>query len=193
MQKKLMKTEIGGIFFVILLSLFLQNLHSLCEREIIGVMFGSVNDSIWETAKTILLSYFLWSMIELLGLQPPFRKFVIIKTLTLYYLGLSYIVLCLIFSLFGSDTHYIAEFTFSLISIISTFFLSYRLNLSEISFNHLFAPSIFLLFLFGAFYFSFTPFPPQNYVFMDRATCLYGIIPENIDEGAIVLDTLYYV
>lgn len=193
MQKKLMKTEIGGIFFVIILSLFLQNLHSLCKGEIIGVMFGSVNDSIWEIAKTMLLAYFLWSMIELLSLQPKFRKFVIIKTLTLYYLGLSYIVLCLIFSLFSSESHYIAEFTFSLICIISTFFLSYRLNLSGKSFNHLFAPSIFLLFLFGAFYCSFTPFPPQTYIFMDRATGLYGIIPEHIDEGAIVLDTIYYM
>lgn len=193
MQKKLIKTEIAGIFFVIILSLFLQNLHSLCNRELIGVIFGSVNDSIWESAKTMLFAYLVWSMIELLSIQPPFRKFVIVKTITLYYLGLSYILLCLIFSLFGSKSHYIAEFTFSIICIASTFYLSYKFVLSDRKFNNLFAPSIFLLLLFIAFYCSLTPFPPQNYIFMDRATTLYGIIPEYIDEGAIVLDTLYYL
>ena len=72
MQKILMKLEIGGIFFILILSAFMQNLYSLCNRELIGVLFGSVNDSIWETAKTLLLPYAIWGMIELLCIRSPF-------------------------------------------------------------------------------------------------------------------------
>ena len=59
MSKKLIKFEIGGIFFVLIMSVFLQNLYILSDRQLIGVMFGSVNDSIWETAKTLLLPFIL--------------------------------------------------------------------------------------------------------------------------------------
>ena len=48
MKNKLMKLEIAGLFFTIVMSVFFQNLYALCNREVIGVIFGSVNDSIWE-------------------------------------------------------------------------------------------------------------------------------------------------
>lgn len=193
MKNKIFRTEICGIFFVIIMSVFMQNLYSLCGRGLIGVMFGSVNNSIWETTKTILLPYAVWSMIELLSLRPKFHKFVATKTITLYFLGLSYILLCLIFSLFGQLSSYLPEFIAALVCIASASYLSYRLQFSHFKVESLFAPSIFLLLLFIAIYLSFTPFPPKLYMFMDRNTGLYGIIPKNIDEGAIVLDTLYYL
>lgn len=188
MQKKLMKAEIGGILFVIAFSVFLQNLHSLCGRELIGIIFGSVNDSIWEICKTLLLPYLIWSMIELLTFRPSFRKFVVSKIITLYFLALSYIALCLIFS----NSDYMLEFTFSIVCICFSSFLSYKLLYSSLKLEALFNPAFFMLLLFIAFYCSLTPFPPKCSIFMDRATSLYGIIPENIDKGAIVLDTIYY-
>ena len=189
MQNKLLKTEIAGILFIIALSVFLQNLHSLCGRELIGVLFGSVNDSIWEICKTLLLPYLAWAMIELLTYRVHFRKFVVSKIISLYFLGISYIALCVIFS--GSN--YMLEFTFAIVCVCFAFFLSYKLLYSHLKLDALFFPAFFMLLLFIAFYCSFTPFPPKNYIFMDRATSLYGIIPEYIDKGAIVLDTIYYV
>ena len=66
MQKTLMKLEISGIFFILIMSVFMQNLYSISDRGLFGVLFGSVNDSIWETAKTLLFPYVMWGMIELL-------------------------------------------------------------------------------------------------------------------------------
>lgn len=193
MQKKMIKLEIGGIFFVIIMSVFMQNFYELSNHELIGIMFGSVNDSIWETAKTILFPYLLWGMIELLCVHPPFRKFAAIKIFTLYFAGTLYILLCLIFSPFGALSHSIPELTAELVCIIFSSYLSYRLLFNDYEFEKLFMPSFFLLLLFIAFYCSFTPFPPKIYIFMDRATNLYGLIPDNIDAGAIVLDTLFRV
>ena len=193
MAKKQLKMDILGIFFVLIFSIFLKALYSMCNRHLIGVMFGAVNDSIWECGKTLLFGYLAWSMIELLSIQLPFRKFVVAKIITLYTLGLSYILFCLVFSLFGSDSHYVAEMTFAVVCVILNFFASYKLTNSDVNLCSLFTPSLFLMLLFIAFFCSFTPFPPKNYIFMDRATSLYGIIPEHIDEGAIVLDTIYYL
>ena len=191
MSKKLIKFEIGGIFFVLIMSVFLQNLYILSDRLLIGVMFGSVNDSIWETAKTLLLPFILWSLIEAMCVRLPFRKFVVSKVISLYYLGLCYIFLCLIFSFSDSSSRYIFEFTSAIIAVCTALFLSHKLIFSKYDLQTLFAPSLFMLLLFVAIYCSFTPFPPKFYILMDRATNLYGIIPEHIDEGAIVLDAMY--
>lgn len=192
MQKKLMRLEIAGIFFILVLSVFMQNLHTLCGRELIGVMFGSVNDSIWEISKTMLFPYVLWGMIELLCIKPPFRRFVTAKVISLYYLGVSFILLCLISALFGFEDEFLFEFTSAIFCICTALFLSYKLLFSNLKLESLFLPSFFMFLLFAAFYSSFTPFPPRLYIFEDRVTGLYGIIPEHIDAGAIALDTLYH-
>lgn len=193
MQNKLMKLEIAGIFFTILMSVFLQNLYALCHREIIGVIFGSVNDSIWEIAKTVLFSYLLWGVIEMLAIRMPFKRFVASKVLSLYFLGISYILTCLVFSGFDSTAHSLSDFTSVIICTGLASFLTFRLMFSRFEIQNLFAISFFLLLLFGAMYCSFTPFPPHCFIFMDRTNGLYGIIPEYLDSGAIALDTLYYI
>ncbi|MCD8025898.1 MAG: DUF6512 family protein [Clostridiales bacterium] len=190
MQKRLMKLEIIGIFFVAAGSVFLQNLYSLSGHTLIGVMFGSVNDSIWEIAKTLMLPYFIWSMLELLCVCPAFHRFAVVKVISLYLLGILFILLCLIFSLFGSS-YSLFEFTAALVCICLTFFSSYKMQLSARKFENIFYPAFFMFLLFVALLCSFTPFPPQLYIFEDRVTGLYGIIPENIDSGAVALDALY--
>ncbi len=191
MQKSLMKFEISGIFFVLIMSVFLQNLYTLSDKQLIGVMFGSVNDSIWETTKTLLLPFILWSIFEIMCTRLPFRKFVTAKVISLYYLGLCYILLCLIVSLTDSSSRYLLEFASAIIAVCTALFLSYRLVFSGFELQKYFAPSFFMLLLFVALFCSFTPFPPKMYIFMDRTTNLYGIIPEHIDQGAIVLDAMY--
>ncbi len=69
MQKKLMYLEIAGILFIVIMSVFMQNLLDLSGHTLIGVMFGSVNDSIWEIEKTLLFPYLLWAGIELLCIK----------------------------------------------------------------------------------------------------------------------------
>lgn len=191
MKDRLKKFEIAGILFVIILSIFLQNLFNLTDRNLIGVMFGSVNNSIWEFTKTLLLPYFLWSMIELLSVRTPFRRFVVSKTVSLYFLGLSYILITLVTNLLGLCTNALPELVASAACVAMAQFLSMRLIRSNFNTQNLYYPSIFLLLLFIALFLSFTVFPPEMYIFKDRDTGLYGIIPEYIDKGAIALDTFY--
>lgn len=191
MQKKLLYLEIGGILFIVVMSIFMQNLLELSGRTLIGVMFGSVNDSIWEIEKTLLFPYLLWAGIELLCVKVPFRKFVVAKAISLWSFGFAYSALCLLFSLTGAESHFLSEFTAALICCTFAFFISYRLTTGSIKCEKLFYPAFFMLLLFVVLYCSLTPFPMHNYLFMDRATGLYGIIPENFDKGAVYLDSFF--
>lgn len=191
LKDRLKKLEIAGILFVVILSIFLQNLFNLTDRNLMGVMFGSVNHSIWEFTKTLLLPYFLWSMIELLSVRVPFKRFVVSKTISLYFLGLSYILVTLVTNLLGLCTNSLPELTAAVACVAMAQYLSLRLIGSNFDIRNLYLPSILLLLLFAALFLSFTVFPPEMYIFKDRDTGLYGIIPEYIDRGAIALDTFY--
>lgn len=183
-RKYLLIAEACGVLFVILSSFFMSKLYELCSGELLGVMFGSVNQSIWETCKTLLLPYLFWGLIELLSLSPHMRRFTSAKTISLYFLGFIYIGLNLI----PGIEHYKA--VTAIISVCASFILSYVLYYSKLNLNAFFPPSVFLLFLFWAVYFSFTPFPPENRIFLDAQTGLYGIIPPGFDRGAAVLDAV---
>lgn len=191
MKDRLKKLEIVGVFFVIILSVFLQNLYGITNRNLVGVMFGSVNHSIWEFTKTLLLPYFLWSMIELLSVRTPFRRFVVSKTISLYFLGISYILITLVTNLLGLCTNTLPELVAAVACVAMAQYLSLCLIRSDFDTKNLYMPSILLLLLFAALFLSFTVFPPEMYIFKDRDTGLYGIIPEYIDKGAIALDVFY--
>ena len=193
MQKKLLKLELLGMLFVIVMSVFLQNLYEISGKTLIGVMFGSVNDSIWEIEKTLLLPYLLWSLIELLCVRVPFRKFIVSKTISLWCFGIMYSAICLLYSVSGNESHMFPEFIASIVCTVLAFYLSYRLILSDKELGNYFYPAFFMIMLFTAFFCSFTPFPPQMPLFMDRTTGLYGIIPENFDIGAVYLDSIFVV
>ena len=185
-KKLFVLLEASGIIFVLLCRLFMSNLYTLCGGNLVGVMFGSVNGSIWESCKILLLPYLFWALIELMSISPSMRRFTSCKTISLYFLGLSYIGFSLIF---GAENQ--GVFTAAVCTAMS-FMLSYALYYSKLNLQNLFLPSVFLLFLFWAVYFSFTPFPPENAVFLDPESGLYGIIPPHIDLGAAALDTMYY-
>jgi hypothetical protein len=138
MQDRFLKFEIGGIFFVLSFSVFLQNLYTLSGHNLLGIMFGSVNNSIWEITKTLLLPFVLWSMIELLSVKVPFHRFVIAKTISLYCLGVVYIALCLIISLFGLNSSYLPEFAAAIVCVAAALYLSYRLTMSSLKTDNIF-------------------------------------------------------
>lgn len=170
-QTKLLICEFAGVIFVLICSFFMSKLYGLCSGQLVGVMFGSVNGSVWESCKTLLLPYLLFGLLELLSVSPSMRRFTAAKTISLYFLGAVYIGLRMI----AADSVLI-----KIICVALSFLLSAVLYFSKLKLEQFFPPSVFLLFLFWAFYFSFTPFPPKNAVFSDPETGMYGIIPNGI-------------
>ena len=191
MPKNLQKLEKFGLLFVIGLAALLTTLRYVTKSSVVGIFFGSVNDSIWEHCKLLLLAYIIWGMIELLSLKPSFKRFMVSKILSLYILGIIYILFCLMISPIFNYNYYFPEFLVGVISSVLAFWASMFLYSSDFDLAKLFMPCFFLFLLFVALYCTLTPFPMQCYIFIDRSTGMYGIIPENIDMGDIALDTMY--
>lgn len=184
--KYLTELEMGGILFCFLASLLMKQLYTLTDGHLIGVLFGAVNNSVWEQAKTLLLPYLLWGMLELLSVQPSMKRLTAAKTLSLYLLGG---LLCgggLLLRHCGNA----ANTAFSLAAVAGCSLFSLWLYRSPLYLKNLFVPCVLLLFLFVSLYFSFTPFPPQLALFRDDETGMFGIIPIYMDKGAAILDAL---
>ena len=184
--KYLTELEMGGILFCFLVSVLMKQLYALTDGHLIGVLFGAVNNSVWEQTKTLLLPYLLWGLLELLSVQPSMKRLTAAKTLSLYLLGG---LLCgggLLLRPCGAA----ANTAFSLAAVTFCSLFSLWLYRSPLYLKNLFAPCVLLLFLFVSLYFSFTPFPPQLALFRDDETGMFGIIPIYMDKGALILDAL---
>lgn len=184
--KYLTELEMGGILFCFLVSILMKQLYALTDGHLIGVLFGAVNNSVWEQTKTLLLPYLLWALLELLSVQPSMKRLTAAKTLSLYLLGG---LLCgggLLLRPCGAA----ANTAFSLAAVTFCSLFSLWLYRSPLYLKNLFAPCVLLLFLFVSLYFSFTPFPPQLALFRDDETGMFGIIPIYMDKGAVILDAL---
>ena len=184
--KYLTELEMGGILFCFLVSVLMKQLYALTDGHLIGVLFGAVNNSVWEQTKTLLLPYLLWGLLELLSVQPSMKRLTAAKTLSLYLLGG---LLCgggLLLRPCGAA----ANTAFSLAAVTFCSLFSLWLYRSPLYLKNLFAPCVLLLFLFVSAYFSFTPFPPQLGLFEDPETGMFGIIPIYLDKGAVFLDAM---
>ena len=182
LRKKYLFAALLGAAFTLTGSALLQRLYAAVGGELLGILFGAVNGSIWESAKTLLLPYLIWSVLEVMSLRLPLHRFTVVKALSLYALGGAYLLL---------QTGGVGAVPSAVLSVMTAFTLSVGLHLSPLSLRGWFAPAVAALFLFLALYFSLTPFPPHHPIFRDPATGMYGIIPRHFDYGAAALDTLY--
>ena len=92
-NKKYLLLEAAGGLFIAAASAFMQHLYSLSGQELLGILFGAVNGSVWEACKTLLLPFFIWALLEALIYRTAIYKYTASKTISLYTLGALYILL----------------------------------------------------------------------------------------------------
>ena len=173
-----------GVLFVFISGTLLHFLYDWSNGSMLGVLFGSVNESVWEHIKIFAMPYIVWSVIELACSIPYFRQFIVAKVLGLYLLcGLITGFFYLYTMILGRHVLFI-DITSVFMWIAIAHIFSYRATTSYKDLRHLFPLCLGLLFLFLAMYFSFAAVPPHIELFKDPVTGMYGIIPENIDVGA---------
>ncbi|MDO4749001.1 MAG: DUF6512 family protein [Eubacteriales bacterium] len=189
MNKKLFTIlEFIGVPIIYLIASVLHFVYDWSGGSVLSILFGAVNESVWEHVKIFAVAFTLWTAIELLAVKPPFKKFVVAKTISLYFLSLSIIVFFYAYNLFTSKPilwlDLLSSFVFTLLSQT----ISYYLTTKENTITDYFPVAVMLIMLYFMMFFSFTVFPPKADLFKDPVTCMYGIIGKNIDEGAIFLD-----
>ena len=165
-DKRLLYLEAAGAVFIGTLAPVMHGLYDFFDGELIGILFGSVNESVWESCKTLLFAYLIWAVLESLLLRVSVRRFTSAKASALYALGAVYILL----RQTGIEMHVAAA-----VSVIAALALSFLLYSSALPLQRVFAAALIMLFLFIALYFSLTPFAPENELFRDPETGLCGI------------------
>lgn len=193
MKKETVKMQIWGIIVVPLMIILFKNLYSLTNGALLGIFFGSVNNSMWEQTKVVMLSYFIWSLVEAVGKRSGFHRFAVSRMISIWLVGAFCILSYLLIYALGIENANLPRFICAIAVCFSAFALSTRLEYGERKIEQLFLPCVFMMLLLIAVYCSFTVFPPHMVIFEDTAMGMYGIIPEYIDSGAIALDTLYRV
>lgn len=188
-NKKLIIYEISGVAVTMLLAVFFLNGYELLNKSIAGILIGAVNDSIWESGKCLWLGYIFYGLFELVTARPYFKQFVVAKFAGLYIVVLSYIALRSLFSpVFSHRTNLIISF----MALTLGFFVSYKLTVIDYPLKSLFPTACFMILLLFLISFSFTAFPPQGMLFQDPVTGMYGIVPDYVDVGAIIMDKLFF-
>ena len=182
MNRKFFCSELAGGAFTAVCSCLMRHLRAWNGDGLLGILFGSVNSSAWECCKTLLLPTLIWAVLEALALRLSIHRFSVAKTAALYLLGTGYLLL---------RTAGLGDAAAAAVMLAAAIALSCALYCSALPLQWLFAPSVVLLFLFTALYFSLTPFPPHTPLFRDSDTGLYGIIPTRYDYGASALDAQY--
>ena len=89
--------QIWGIIVVPLMIILFKNLYSLTNGALLGIFFGSVNNSMWEQTKVVMLSYFIWSLVEAVGKRSGCHRFAVARMISIWLVGafciLSYLLI----------------------------------------------------------------------------------------------------
>ncbi len=170
---------------------FLHFLYDLSGRSVLGALLGSVNESVWEHMKIFSIAYLVWAVAELLWTKPSFKAFVWAKAVGAYSLCVLIAGFFYLYTGLLGRLNLVVDLVLGLVSAFLAHFISYKLTTSGHNHGQFFYTGIMLLFLMFVMILCFTYYPPEADLFKDPVTGMLGIPSENLDEGAVALDTLY--
>ena len=160
-------SEAAGCAAICAAAVYLHTAYPLYGGAL-GILFGAVNDSVWEHAKIFSAAYVGWSLLQLSWLRLPFRRYAVAKCLGLYLLmGLVIGISCIF-----PETH----MRLSVTAVIAVQGLTTFLETADNRLGDCFAPAVMLLLLYYLMFFSFTIFPPKTALFRDPREGGYGVL-----------------
>lgn len=168
-------SEAFGWAAICLTALYLSFAYELSGGSALGILFGAVNESVWENVKIFSIAYTGWAVMQLLWLKEPFRPYVAAKCAGLYLLMIgmtaSYYIFEALIGSRGSWADILSSFALTAAAQAASLKLSaYRKKAEEF-----FAPALMLLMLYYVMFFSFTVFPPRIDLFRDPYTGGFGV------------------
>lgn len=176
MNKELFKKlEIVGVLVVFLAGTLLHFVYEWSGGSAAAVLFGAVNESVWEHVKIFTMPYVVWGIIELAAAMPYFKQFIVAKVAGLYALGILTIVFFYVYTGIVGHSILWLDILSIFVWIAVSFFISYKITYYSKDLRFLFPLAVVMLLLFGAMYFSFTAAPPRLELFRDPVTGMYGV------------------
>ncbi len=174
MKQRAAWSEAVGAVVIYAAAVFLHFIYPLSGYSALGLIFGAVNESVWEHMKIFSAAYIGWSMLQLSWLRLPFRRYAVAKCIGLYLLmGLMAGFFYAYTAVAGRNIPLI-DILSSLLFVIIVQLVTYLLETRENRLQDFFAPAVMLLLLYYLMFFSFSIFPPKLELFRDPVSGGYG-------------------
>lgn len=173
-NKVFLRSEIIGAPVIFLIATLLHFVYPLGGGAL-SILFGAVNESVWEHVKIFAAGYTAWAILELLWNRLPFKKFLVAKVFSLYLLSLTIIGFHYLYTLIAGRSVLSVDIVSSFVFVCAAQGCSYVLTVTEKDTERFFHEAAMLLMLFFLMFFSFTIFPPKTNLFLDPVTKGYGI------------------
>lgn len=173
---KALKLEISGIFFISILGSLLHFTFNWLNRFWLVGAFSAVNESTWEHLKLAVVPAILWVILESKVFKLKANNFLFAKAAGVYLMPIAIAAIFYSYkAILGHHLLVLDILTFVAAVIIGQM-ASYGIMLRpEFTKKHDIIWVSALIALFLAFVI-FTFCPPQNFIFKDQVSGLYGII-----------------
>ena len=77
-------SEAAGCVLIYSAAVLLHFVYPLSKGAALSIVFGSVNESVWEHTKIFAAPYIGWALLQLCWLKVHFRQYVVAKVIGLY-------------------------------------------------------------------------------------------------------------
>ncbi|MBQ6569742.1 MAG: hypothetical protein IJL87_05755 [Clostridia bacterium] len=173
-SKRIVKSEIFGLVFSVILSVILHEVFKFTAGARIAAVFGGVNESVWEHLKILSFAYLLWIPFGLFISKIEFKRYLVAKTFGVVFIILSVTFFFYIYSgILGKSLLWVDILT-AVVCTALAYFISARLCLYLRNPDKYFWVCVFLLILIITAFLCFTPNPPRIGLFRDPSGS-YGI------------------
>lgn len=175
-RKSVLFYELCGAAFIIVFGSILHFAFEWSGSQPIVGMFSAVNESVWEHLKLGFWPAIAFALIESRYLKKITSNFVFAKTVGIYVLPLTIVVIFYSYtSILGESVLAIDILSF-IIAVVIGQIVSYRLLSSRKIPYDLEKVSLIALIVLGVAFVVFTFFPPQLAILQDPISGEYGII-----------------
>jgi len=175
-KKSILRWELGGIVFVVVLGTLLHFAFEWSGRWIPIAPIAAVNESVWEHLKLGFWPALVWAVLEYSRFGKSANNFLLAKTVGIYLIPITIVVLYYAYTAILGHGLLPVDITIFVVAVIVGQLVSYRLLAASPVSERLnrFAP--IALAILGILFVLFTFCPPQFPLFRDSVTGGYGIV-----------------
>jgi len=177
-RRTLAISEAVGCVVIYAAAVFLHFFYPLSGGSPLSILYGAVNESVWEHLKIFTAGYIGYALLQLCWLRVPFKRYVAAKCAGLYALMIGMVGFNYLYTAFTGRNIPAVDVISSAVIVILAQLLSYVLMTGYDRIGDYFAPALMLLLLYYLMFFSFTIFPPKVGLFRDPVSGGFGLFAD---------------
>ncbi len=172
---KLLKWQIGGMVFVLLLGSLWHFLFEITGSNAIGAAFFPVNESVWEHMKLFFYPYLIYSALEWCFIGKGYSGFFISKAWNSFFMIIMVLGFHYFLSIFFPGV-FVIDIIITIAVIIIAFLTDYKIMREVNSNRFVDFTAVAAIIMMGILLAFFTFYPPHNTIFEDHTRNIYGVV-----------------